>query len=633
MSNARTKRYKAPEYLHRALRALLPPENMRVSQWAERYRELSQNTTNLAGPWRNEVTPYLVGPMDEFNNPETERIIFCKPTQVGGTQIIINAVGWAVMQNPGPMLIAEPTEALQNYLSEFELQPAIRACPELSEYFLDRDSEKSELKFTNCHVTIATSNSVSDAAMRAVMILCLDEVDKYPAKNKNEGDQVSLFLERTSTFRGKRKIYITSTPTLRTGRIWREMEAADVIRHYFVPCPHCGTFIEFKLSNIRWPGKNDGPDPGKELSYSDRAEQAVYICPAEGCGGVIEDWMKQDMLIKGEWRDVHRNAKRARSVAFWINALYSPFKTFPEIALKHMQTHKDPGEHQNFTNSWLAEPWEELRMRTSADSVLDRQTNISQYTVPGWGRLLTAGVDVQESHLYYTIRAWGEHMTSQCIDHGMVTTLDEISEIMNLEYRREDGEIYQVSLTLIDAGFATDEIYQFCYYNSDWAAPVLGDRHVQSQYYRYSTIEKENSIANGMTMVLANGGMLKSMIHGRLRKEIGDNNGEGSGSWMVYKGCDQEYAQQITAEQEVVERKGGAEVKKWVKKTSHAANHYLDCEVYAAAAAEVRRVRTMHLRPQGQREEPSVTAQDIPMQNWIHGGLPAEKLENWVQGG
>ena len=628
----RVKRYEVPEYLCRALRALLPPENMRVSQWAARYRQLSPKTANLAGPWRNEVTPYLVGPMDEFNNPVTERIIFCKPTQVGGTQVIVNVVGWAVMQNPGPILIAEPTEKLQDYLSEFEIQPAIRDCPELNEFFLDRESEKSELKFTNSHVTIATSNSVSDAAMRAVMILCLDEVDKYPARNKTEGDQVSLFLERLRTYRGRSKAYITSTPSLRTGRIWREMEAADVLRHYFVPCPHCGEFIEFKFSNIRWPGKYDGPDPAVELSDSDRAEQAVYVCPAEGCGGIIEDWMKQDMLCKGEWRDVHRNAKRARSVAFWINAIYSPFVTFQAVAAMHLRTHKDPGEHQTFVNSWLAEPWEELRLRNNANIVLDRQTKTPQYVVPAWARLLTAGVDVQEKHLYYTIRAWGEQMTSQCIDHGMVATLEEIREIMNLEYRRTDGEAFQVILTLIDAGFATDEIYQFCYYNADWAAPVLGDRVVQSQYYRLSIIEKENSVANGMTLVLANGGMLKSMIHGRLRKEIGESDGAGSGSWMVFQGCDQEYAQQVTAEQEVVERRGGAEVKKWVKKTSHAANHYLDCEVYAAAAAEVRRVRTMHLQQTG-HTTPAPTLKSGALEGWVHSGLQAGEIENWVQGG
>ena len=52
--------------------ALVPPENITVSEWAEKYRQLDAKTTARPGPWRNSSTPYLKGLMDEFNNYETE---------------------------------------------------------------------------------------------------------------------------------------------------------------------------------------------------------------------------------------------------------------------------------------------------------------------------------------------------------------------------------------------------------------------------------------------------------------------------------------------------------------------------------------------------------------------------------
>ena len=78
---------------------------------------------------------------------------------------------------------------------------------------------------------------------------------------------------------------------------------------------------------------------------------------------------------------------------------------------------------------------------------------------------------------------------------------------------------------------------------------------------------------------------------------------------MVYQGCDLEYAEQVTAEHKITERSGGKEVQRWVLKTSHADNHYLDCEVYAAAAADVLNVRSLYLKngmdqPEARKPEP-----------------------------
>ena len=66
----------------------------------------------------------------------------------------------------------------------------------------------------------------------------------------------------------------------------------------------------------------------------------------------------------------------------------------------------------------LAEPWEDTKLKTSKELVMERQTELPEMIVPEWAKILTGGVDVQESSLYYTIRAWGDYMTSQNIAHG-----------------------------------------------------------------------------------------------------------------------------------------------------------------------------------------------------------------------
>lgn len=606
---ARRKKVPVTKYQYEALQLLSPPEQLTVSEWAEEYRILDAKSAAMPGPWSNDVTPYLVGVMDEFNNYETEKIVFVKPTQIGGTEALQNMIGYIVAQDPAPTMIVYPTDTLAKSVSENRLQPMLKATPEIAKKF-DENSPLLELQFDGMYLTLAGSNSPSGLASKPIRFLMMDEVDKYPGASSKEADPIKLATERTKTFHN-RKIYITSTPTLKTGHIWKEKEGADIEKHYFVPCPHCGEFIEFKFQNIKFPDSED-------MSYADRAEFATYVC--QECGCVITDNDKHNMLRLGEWRTVRHNTKYVRSVAFWINTLYSPFVRWSDIAKEFLTTKDDPEDFQNFVNSWLAEPWEDTKLKTSAELVMERQTEVPALIVPSWAKMITGGVDVQETSLYWSIRAWGDFLTSQNIAHGQALSFEEVDRIMNLEYMNEYGEPFVVNLCLIDSGDQTDTVYDFCVYHSDYALPVKGASHAQLSHYKLSKINREGSSANGMTLVLVDGDKYKDMIAGRMRKP------NGRGSWMVYNGCDTEYATQVTNEHKVNVKSGGQVRQVWKPKYSHADNHYLDTEVYAMAAADIMGVRTLHLANEEQQGRPTVPKDpdETPEEQWI------QKHDNWI---
>lgn len=578
----RFRKYPVTPYQKQALASLQPPEDLTVSEWAERYRVLDAKTSGSPGPWRNDKTPYLVGIMDELCNYETEEVIFVKPTQVGGTETILNSIGRIIQQDPSPTMVVYPSDTLGESIKKNRIDPMLNASPELKRRYHESDSSVSELQFDGMYLVIVGSNSPSQLASRPIRNLFLDEVDKYPGASKKESDPISLATERTKTFRN-RKIFKTSTPTLKTGHIWKAMEAADQIRHYFVPCPHCGEYIELVWQQVKFPNE-DG------MTYADRAEFAVYEC--QNCHGIITDRHKPEMLRHGEWRTVEEKTQFPRKVAFWINTLYSPFVRFSEMVKAFLTSKDDPDLFQNFTNSWLAEPWEDTKLKTNADLVLERQTTLPEFIVPKWARLLTAGIDVQETSIYYTIRAWGNYLTSQNIAHGQVYNFAEIERIMNLQYAREEsGEPLVVSLALVDSGDNTDLVYDFCASNADWALPSKGSSHPMDTHFRISKVNKTDSRAYGMQLAIIDTGKYKDMIAGRMRKR------NGTGSWMVYRGCDREYAEQVTAEHKVNVKSGQRTIQAWVLKTSHADNHLLDCEVYAMVRR--RYARRSHLPPGG----------------------------------
>lgn len=609
----RIRKFLVTPYQKEALRHLRPPEDINVSEWAAKYRVLESKTSSVSGPWMNDKTPYLVGIMDELRNPETEETIFCKPTQVGGTEVILNCIGYIVQQDPSPTMVVYPIDTLGKSVSTNRIEPMLLASPTLKALYHQDESSVMELQFDGMYLSLVGSNSPAGLASKAIRFLFLDEVDKYPGASKKEANPIKLATERTKTFHN-RKIFMTSTPTLRTGPIWKALESADEVRHYFVPCPHCGKFIELKWAQMKFPGD-------KTLANADRAAKCYYVC--QKCGGIITDRHKPQMLREGQWRAVESKTQLVKKVAFWMNTLYSPFVRFSEVVNEFLDSKDDPEKLQNFVNSWLAEPWEDTKLKTSADLVLERQTDLPEYMVPTWAKLLTGGVDVQENCLYWTIRAWGDFITSQNIAHGQAFSFAEVEQVMNLQYPRQDGgPPMAVDLALIDSGHDSDSVYDFCANNSDWAIPCKGSSNPMMTHYKVSTVNKATSKAYGTPLVLVDGGKYKDMIAARMKRKLDE-----AGRWTVYSGCDREYAEMVTAEHKInVKASNGSVVQRWVQKSSHADNHYLDCEVYALAAADIQGVRTLHLQAVPEEAAPAPQPeQPTPEESWI------SQNEDWLQ--
>ena len=125
------------------------PEKLTVSEWAEKYRILDE-TSNFSGKWSNDITPYLVGIMDAFNDPYIQEINFCKPTQVGGTEAMLNMLGWTITQNPSPTMIIYPDDDLAKDTSNDRLKPSLTKTKEINDRFYRNSSKELNLNFVEC---------------------------------------------------------------------------------------------------------------------------------------------------------------------------------------------------------------------------------------------------------------------------------------------------------------------------------------------------------------------------------------------------------------------------------------------------------------------------------------------------
>lgn len=607
-----------PDWMLESLKTLKPPEKMTVSQWADKYRIIPAGTSNQPGRWKTSKTPYLRGIMDAFSDDRIEEIVFIKPTQVGGTESILNILGYIVDQDPSSTLVVYPSDTLAEDISKNRIQPMLRATKPLAEKFREDDSKLLALQFDNMYIPLTGANSAASLSSKPIRFVLLDEVDKYPPRSGGgkEADPISLARERTNTFSYNKKIFITSTPTLKTGAIWREWESCTRQLFFYVPCPHCGRMQRLRFHQLKFP---------KEGSKTERSAAAYYECPY--CQGKISDADKHRMLQLGQWKnegETEGTRVSPKKTGFALNAIYSPWLSFADVAYKWLDAQGDQEKMQNFVNSWLGEPWEDVGSTAGAQKVLDNRGVYTRGMVPDWAQIITCGVDVQQNCLYYTVDAWGQGKKIYNIDHDCIPGVDfnALWDVINQTYYDVKGRDWYIDLALIDSGDQTDQVYDFCYVHNPLTVPVKGSSTPIPARYRVSAIQREGSAARGMNLIICDGSYYKTMIYAKINAV--------DGSWQVFDGVDQEYCEQITNEHKVFERKNGVGSWVWRPKTSGAPNHYLDCEVYAACAADLLGAFALLEDPPEVVAEESAYQQEEEDENWFGDNEDDDWGDDWL---
>ena len=576
-----------PWWIMDALAVLKPPEKLTVSEWADKYRILSELDSAAPGHWRTSKTPYLKAVMDAFNADFIHDITFCAGTQLGKTSAEQNMIGYAVAQDPGPMLVVYPSEKLAKFTSEKRLQPLIMLSPALREKFNERGSKDLELSFDTMYIALVGANSASDLSSRPARYVFFDEIDKFPKWTGAEAGPLELAAERPKTFYN-RKIVKVSTPTLKTGNIWQGWLNADIQYRYFVPCPHCGEMQVLEFGQIKWPEGSDETEARAAASY-----ECKY------CHEIIDDRQKPAMLRAGEWRGERKRKGRAHKVAYHLNSIYSPWLTFGDVAAKFLASKDEPALLMNFVNSWLAEPWEDKSSRMKSDVVMEKALPYERGRMPAAAQLVTCGIDVQLDHFYYSVRAWGAHMTSWLVDWGRAETWADLETVVERNYADMNGEIHNVNLACMDSGYNTDDVYSFCAQHMGVIVPTKGASRALKSRYTVSILDKQ-AAGFGLRLYEMAPNQLKNFIASRMSIDPG-----AYGSWNVYEGIEREYADQICSEQRVEkkDRKGRVSIV-WEKISSHVANHLLDCETNNVLAAEIMGVRFLtDPEPPGKKEE------------------------------
>ncbi|MDT8328525.1 MAG: phage terminase large subunit family protein [Roseovarius sp.] len=573
--------------MRKTLTVIAPPPRLTISEWADRYRRLSSESSAEPGQWMTKRAEYQRGIMDAISDPRVARVVVMTSAQVGKTEICNNIVGFHVSHDPAPILVVQPTVEMAETWSKDRLSPMIRDTPVLRGKIADartRDSGNTitHKRFPGGHLTVVGANSAAGLASRPIRIVIADEVDRYPSSAGSEGDPVSLAIKRTTTF-WNRKVVLVSTPTVRgVSRIEAAYNESDQ-RLFMVPCPDCGHEQSLKWAQVKWP--------------EGEPEKAQYVC--EECGSLWGDARRWSAISRGEW--VAQGEFRGIA-GFHLSEIYSPWVRLGETARSFEDSKEAPDRLRTWINTALGETWQESGEAPDWRRLMDRTEVWGKGKVPDAGVILTAGADVQKDRIEVDIWAWGPGMESWLVDHIVVEsgpdkpeTWAKMTELLGQTWETESGAARSISRMCIDSGYETVAVY-------NWArsagSAVLAIKGVAG-FARSSPVSGPTDIdisAHGRRMRRAarlwtvSTAVFKQELYRWLRmdrpteeqKKAGYMDPPGTVHIPSWAGDD--WVMQLTSEELVTTRgRNGATKQEWRKMRPR--NEALDLRIYARAAA------------------------------------------------
>jgi len=556
-------------------KAMQPEPQIPVAEWADRHRMLP-DTAAEPGRWRTARTPYLREIMDTLSTGSPyERVVMMKGAQTGGTEAGLNWLGYIIHNAPGIAMLVQPSLDMVRRNTVTRIDPLIAASPVLRDLVAtprSRDAGNSLFRksFPGGQLVMTGANSAIGLRSTPVRYLFLDEVDGYPGDADGEGDPVALAIQRTATFKGRRKILMVSTPTLKGySRIEAAFAESDQ-RYYHVPCLHCGDMAPITWARIRWP--------------EGRRRDAFLVC--EACGGIHQEHDKAKLLEAGNWRATATGD--GRTAGFHLSALYSPWETWAEIAVEHGKVRKDPSRLQVWVNTKLGESWEDQAGDTvPADPLMDRREDWGE-ELPEAVAVLTAGVDVQGDRLELQIVGWGRDEECWVIDYRVIwgdpsgpRVWADLDLALQATYVHAKAvpDLPVRAVAIDTGGHHTKAAYEFCrtrLARRIWAIKGRGGPGIPVWPRRPTRTNKGR-----IPLFIVGVDAVKDAVYARLKLTE-----PGPGLAHFSRDRDVEYFRQLTAERVVTRFEKGRPIRSWQPKRDGERNEALDTFVYASAALQ-----------------------------------------------
>ena len=454
------------------------PDNLTVSEWAERKRRLPPEAAAEAGAWRNTRTPYLVDIMDAFNDSRLNRLVVVAASQVGKSELEINIIGYIIDEDPGSILFIHPTLQDAKEFSRLRIDTTVRDTPVLKMKVADPNKKGSlnnllQKAYPGGILTMCGSETAHALASKPVRYVIGDERDRWATSAGDEGDPWELARARQTTFYNRMSVEV-STPTTKGASNIERSYAAGTMERWVSQCPHCGEFQEIQWDNIRFEYDVDITNNVKTYHVHD----IRYVCPVCGC-------ISSELEMKkaaAHWEATNPGAYKNGCRSFWLTAFVSQWASWESIIQQFLEAKGETNRLKVVYNTKFGKLWEERGDIMGEDEMLLRREDYGTtdqgepVELPEGVLALTMGVDTQDNRLEFEVLGHGHFGETWGIRYGIImgrpddpATWRQLDEIINHRFKFKDGVTLKISRTFVDeGGHFTQDVRQNCRARARW---------------------------------------------------------------------------------------------------------------------------------------------------------------------
>lgn len=595
----------------------LPPD-----EWAEEFFRIPIRGNPEPGRYSLDRTPYFREPFQACGRDDPhDYVVLMKTPQVGASTFSHAVIGGWIDTTADPVLLVYPNQDACEEQIETRIVPVIKESPRLARWITSRAKDITISSIALAHMTVYAGWTGSPQAMasRPIPRLVYDETDKGQGSAK-EAEPEDLIRHRTNAYKGRRKVLAISTPTTKSGTIYRMWRQSRDKRHWHCVCASCGDLVRWEWKHFRWDrmAEIDPTDEDPAIELVDQLEtgesRAWIVCPS--CNSPVHEEDRLPAILAGNYEsEGYPPGERPRSkrVAYHIPSWISPWVSFADVVCAYLKS-RYTDDARDFNNGFCALPSEEVSGTVDGD-VFNERASARPHEIPGWATCVVGGADTQardsKPYWIYVVRAYGKNNRSQLVTFGKVDSLDALREAtVDAKFIRDGLHPIGADILMIDSGGGVETedgsttylVYEAARNSGGMAIAIRGANRPQDRLIKTSNIDYPvpGKAEKGTAFVLTlDTERLKDILVSLIRSEEPI-------LWEENQLVTPDYVAQMTSEEKTRVRIGRKWVRRWMR-TSKARNDIWDASVYSLAGAIMMRAHDRaerHSRREAEKAAP-----------------------------
>jgi phage terminase large subunit GpA-like protein len=572
-----------------------------VSEWMTRKMILSDGQSVYPGRFDFSITPFLREIADNLSvrSGVTETAVI-KGNQLGFSTVSFGFVGYCIDHGIGPALFVSGDQKMAEDTMEKRIDAVIEAAglqekirPVVKKRHDKSTGDRRDVKsYAGTFIRAVGPRSESKLRSFPSRVNLLEELDVFPQNLSGRGNPIEKVVRRSDTFGPLRRLYYNSTPKIKqTSQIEPLFEAGDK-RLYHVPCPTCGHKQPLVWAGLKWDRREDGaPDVEIDPMTGQVIRDPVYY-ECAGCGA---HWRNSDKFFflrdakcggAAEWIPT-KKPDRPGIRSYKLCSLYSPFRSWLDIALQFWRVKDDAMLFPDFVNDVLAETWEEKIATPQAHYLEARAEDWECGHIPDRVLFVTLAADIQADRIEAALVGWGKDKESWALNYWVFpgTTEEtgsrcwrELEAVIDRDYTRADGvALGHPIVSFIDAGYLQAQVNAFCaqfVYSPrqvDGVYPVIGKEN-QAEIYKAHRNDIETPLLS------LHDQRLKKELYSYLKREPPAKGAAYPYGYVHFpRTYGRSWYEQLTAEDYYVDRDSKGRERRVIDNRKQRRNEALDC--------------------------------------------------------